>query len=296
MPFYKIIFGFSLLSLISFFSYSQSKPVLQATVDKNKILIGEPFQLSLQLTTGAGKPIRFISIDTIPHFEILEKGLIDTSTVNNIVVIKQVSRLTSFDSGRWLIPAFKLAGSPNIRSDTIGIDVGFAPFDRTKDYNDIKEIIAVPVQKEESNWYWYAAIAVVVALLIIYFLRKKKPKVVTPDSTIDPFKEAIHQLDNLKKENLPEKGEIKQYYIRLVDIFRLYVFRQKKIMSLQKTMDDLIIQVKLLKLSPEEYNKLAQALRLADFVKFAKYIPNAQDNQDAFTVIKNSIMTIHTNK
>jgi hypothetical protein len=61
-------------------------------------------------------------------------------------------------------------------------------------------------------------------------------------------------------------------------------------------MDDLIIQIKLLNLPQEEYSSLAQALRLADFVKFAKYIPSDIDNQDVFSVIKNSISRIETNK
>ena len=154
------------------------------------------------------------------------------------------------------------------------------------------EIKEVPVEKKKSNWYWYAAITVVVILLIIYLLRKKKPVVAATHATIDPYKEAMQQLDRLQKENLPAKGEIKMFYSRLVDIFRFYVYHEKKIMSLQKTMDDLIIQLKSLKLSQEEYNKLAQALRLADFVKFAKYIPSETDNQEVFTVIKNSIKAI----
>ena len=294
MPLYKIIFCFSILIIIPVLSYSQNKPVLQATVDKNKILIGEPLQLSLQLTIAPGMPIRFVSVDTIPHFEFLEKGTIDSSTVDNSVIIKQVSRITSFDSGRWVIPAFVLPGSQNIKSDTIGIDVGFAPFDRNKDYNDVKEIIEVPIEKKKSNWYWYVVLTVVIIILMVYLLRSKKPKAVKTISTIDPYKDAMHQLDQLQKENLPAKGEVKMFYSRLVDIFRFYVYRKKKIMSLQKTMDDLIIQLKTLKFSQEEYNKLAQALRLADFVKFAKYIPSGPENEDVFTVIKSSIQAMET--
>ena len=297
MPLNKIINCFFILTIGTDFSYSQNRPVVQATVDRNKILIGEPIRFSLEVIIPPGKPVHFVSVDTIPHFEFLEKGTIDTTTSNNSIIIKQVARITSFDSGRWVIPAFAIPGFQNSKSDTIGIEVGFAPFDRNKDYNDIKEIIDVPVEKPRSDWYWYAALGVAVLILIIYLLIRKKPKVAHHvPATIDPYKDALLQLDQLQKENLPGKGEIKTYYSRLVDIFRFYVLRKKNIMSLQKTMDDLIIQIKLLNLPQEEYSSLAQALRLADFVKFAKYIPSDIDNQDVFSVIKNSISRIEKNK
>ncbi|HEY6064151.1 MAG TPA: hypothetical protein VIV35_11110, partial [Chitinophagaceae bacterium] len=79
---------------------------------------------------------------------------------------------------------------------------------------------------------------------------------------------------------------------RLTDIFRLYIFRKKGILSLQKTTADLILQLRDLPFSKEQFDKLSQALRLSDFVKFAKYVPAADDNRNCFEEIRNSIMTI----
>ncbi len=80
----------------------------------------------------------------------------------------------------------------------------------------------------------------------------------------------MKQLEQLQRD----KPETKLYYSKLTDIFRLYIFQKKGILSLQKTTDDLVIQLKSLNLNKEQFDKLSQSLRLSDFVKFAKYIPS----------------------
>ena len=42
----------------------------------------------------------------------------------------------------------------------------------------------------------------------------------------------------------------------------------------------------------ESKSKLNQILTLSDFVKFAKYIPSADDDRNCFEEIKNAIITI----
>ena len=280
--------------IISFFSYSQNKIAVRATVDKNKIVIGEPVQFFLQATIPSGQPLHFFVIDTIPHFEFLKKEKVDTIIGNKNTTLKQAFSITSFDSGHWIIPAFVIPGTKKIRTDSLAMDVGFAPFDREKDYNDIKDIIEVNPKEPDNSWYWYAAgAALVFIILMIYLLTRKKPKTKAPaQPVVDPYTQAMQQLQQLQKESLPAKGEIKMYYSRLVNIFRFYLFHKKQLQSLQKTTDHLVVQMKSLNLNEERFNQLAQALRLSDFVKFAKYIPEDEDNRNAFDAIKNSIEEI----
>ncbi|MBL7745490.1 MAG: hypothetical protein JNN00_18615 [Chitinophagaceae bacterium] len=86
--------------------------------------------------------------------------------------------------------------------------------------------------------------------------------------------------------------EHKEYYSKLVDIFRLYVEKKKGIHSLQKTTDDLVVQLKTIPVTRDLFEKLSQSLRLADFVKFAKYIPSDDDNRNTFETIKRTISEI----
>ncbi|MGB8194743.1 MAG: hypothetical protein WCF67_22610, partial [Chitinophagaceae bacterium] len=208
--------------------------------------------------------------------------------------------ITSFDSGTWKIPAFLLeAGKKRIRTDTISINVTYLPSDTAKDYNDIKDIIEV---KNPDNPYlpWIiGAGALLLLAIIIYFLRKKKkpeqPRA-QPVSKLSPFEEAMQNLEEFRKLQLAEKGEVKQYYTRLNDVLRWYIFRKFGFSSLEKTNEELILQLRQMRLGDQEFTMLAQALRMADFVKFAKYTPSPAEQEETFNIIKNSITRLEASR
>jgi len=286
--FYKAVPFFVLLYAAISVS-AQNKTVVRASVDKSKILIGEQIRLQLEADIPENEPIRFFTIDTLAHFEILNRAVIDTSNTDNGTFLKQAVVITSFDSGHWIIPALKLGD--NAITDSITVDVSFSPMDTAQAYHDIKDIIAVNPKKEKNRWWLWCAIGgglVLLGLLLFYALRKKKPVPVAAAPALNPYEEAIKQLDKLQQE----KPEQKQYYSLLVDIFRVYVYRKKDIQSLQKTTDDLVVQLRSLDLPKQEFEKLTQVLLLSDFVKFAKYVPSPEDNRNSFDVIKSSINTI----
>jgi len=288
----------SLLFLgIAFLGNAQEKTTVRASVDKNSILIGEHINLVLEADIPENDPIGFFAVDSITHFEFLQKGKIDTTNTNKGTILKQLFRITSFDSGQWVIPSYHMPQSEDLKTDSIIINVGYMPMDTTKDYNDIKEIIEVNAKKK-MDWTWYyVGGGVLLVLLLIYLLTRKKKKkssvqVAQEQKIIDPYTEAIQQLEILQKENLLAKDETKLYYSRLTDIFRVYVEKRKNIHSLQQTTDDLVYQLKNIHLDKEQYDQLAGALRLVDFVKFAKYIPTDADHVNVYATIKKTIEQI----
>ena len=282
---HKVFFVFFLF-FSSLVSSAQNKIVIRATIEKSRIVIGEQTRLTLKADFPPQVPMSFFTIDSIPHFEILERKKIDTLDDREGIKLSQTLTLTSFDSGHWVIPSFELPADKPMFTDSLAVDVSFSPFDPNKDYHDIKDVIDVQVkEKKEESWYWYAAASVVLVALIIYLLLRKKNKPAAKISFVDPYKEAKQELEKLGKENLTSK----MFYTKLIDIFRLYISRRKGIASLQKTTDDLVVQLRSLKLPAEEFNRLAQSLRLSDFVKFAKFEPAASDKNDSFKTIKEFI-------
>ncbi|MFI5130087.1 MAG: hypothetical protein ACHQFX_08860 [Chitinophagales bacterium] len=285
--FYKVVSFLFLLHAVMP-AVGQGKTSVKASVDKNRIVIGERIRLTLEADIPENEPIRFFIVDTIPHFE-LDKQQIDTSYTSEGTFLIQVISITSFDSGHWVIPSLSLG--EKVVTDTIPIDVVFSPMDSTQGYHDIKDIIDVsPAEEKKKTWFWYAigGGALLIILLLIYLLRKKKPVVVTASPVINPYEEAMEQLDKLQQQ----KPEQKQYYSRLVDIFRFYVFRKKDIHSMQKTTDDLVVQLKGIPISKEQFERLSQALRLSDFVKFAKYVPSPEDDGNVFETMRKAIIEI----
>lgn len=284
---YKIFF-ITIFLCAAISTEAQNIFTVNATVDKNRILIGEPVRLTVETNVPGNEEIRFFTIDSIPHFEFLQKGKIDTINTDNGTRLIQVITITSFDSGHWVIPSFALAES--LKTDTIPVDVIFSPFNPEQPYHDIKDILEVKQATNKQKWWWYAAGAgIILALLIIYFLSRKKPKLIeTPIAIINPYEEAMRQITAIEKN----KPEAKQFYSSLTDIFRVYVYRKKGILSLQKTVDDLVLQLRSLKMNKENFDQLSQALRISDFVKFAKYIPNTEDDTMILNAVKKSIQEI----
>jgi hypothetical protein len=270
-------------------SNAQNKMTIKSGIDRNKIVIGEQIHLTLEADFPIQEPMRFFTFDSIPHFEILERKKIDTLDNREGIKLSQSLTLTSFDSGHWVIPSFQLPADNPIYTDSIAVDVGFSPFDSTQPYHDIKDVIDVKVKEEKKeSWYWYAAASALLVAAIIYLLTRRKKRPVAKIPFLDPYKEAKQELEKLAKENLTSK----LFYTRLVDIFRLYISRRKGIASLQKTTDDLVIQLRSLKLPDQEFNQLAQSLRMSDFVKFAKFEPAESDKKDSFKTIKDFIDNI----
>jgi hypothetical protein len=147
--------------------YAQNLPSIKSTLSKNKILIGEPVELVIE--TKAQQAL-FPKLDSIPHFEFLEKK-IDTLQGENPVTVRGVFKITSFDSGAWKIPSYRLTAS--VQTDTIPLEVVFSEFDPKQEYHSIKEIIETEEEKAKSDWWMYAIGGLILVALLVYLLREK---------------------------------------------------------------------------------------------------------------------------
>ena len=283
---------FIILLFLHFFDivHAQKAPPVLASTDKSKVLLGEQFDIVVGARFADSANLSFFSIDTLPHFEILKKSKIDTENVDQIFILTQKITLTSFDSGRWQIPALSLPGT-QLQTKPITIDVVFtSPFDPKQDYHDVKEILGVK-KPADSDWYWYVIGAILLLLLfILLFPRKKKtPKEQVLDA--NAYRTAIADLQKLKKEELAEK-DVKTFYVRLIDVFRKYLLTGKGVQSFTKTTDDLALQLLNLNLPSDKYHELVQTLRQSDAVKYAKFTPLSEENNQALETIRRSIEEI----
>jgi hypothetical protein len=276
-----------------FAGYSQESPGARATVDRNQILIGEPIQLSLEAHVPSGSNLNWFRIDTIPHFEFVDKGALDSAQSGGQKIYRQKLIITSFDSGSLVIPSMVLEeGNNKMITDSIPIEVGFAPFDANKDYHDIKDIINVENPYVKYIIWIVAGICLISTAAVIFFVQKR-PKIIPGSGklfhNLSPYDEARQALQDLQKQRLPEQGQVKLYYTMLNDILRLFVLHKLQMSSLEKTNEELIIQLRQLNISPHQFAQLSGALRMSDFVKFAKYQPDKISNEQNFEIIEMSV-------
>ena len=122
-------------------AWAQETPSLKAAVDKNQILIGQPIRFSIDVKSPTTSGNLLPQFDSIPHFEIIEKASPD-STISAAGASYHLEwKITSFDSGKHVIPAFAVViGNQLHKTDSLSIDVSYGKVDTSQDYHDIKGI------------------------------------------------------------------------------------------------------------------------------------------------------------
>jgi hypothetical protein len=280
--------GFIFLVFISFISFSVTAQKVTASADKQKILIGEQFRLRLQANFDKNEPLDFFDIDSIPRFEILDRSEIDTSNFNDGVALIQNLTMTSWDSGKIQIEPFVLG---RYQTKPLMIDVAYSPhpFDTTKPYHDIHDILEVK-RPIESTWYWYLIGLLLLILLFLLFFPKGKPRAKGEFiSDEGAYKRALKKLDALQKKT---DTDGKTFYTELIHVFREYLHKRKNIYSFSKTTEDLSHQIEKLNMDKDQYQQLVQTLVLSDFVKYAKYQSSLEERRNSIESIKESIVAI----
>ncbi len=265
-----------------------------AGVDRNKIVIGEQIQLVLAIENAGSIPGWFNLPDSSNHIEVVERQKIDTIKIGNIVNYSQKITITSFDSGQWQIPALSIAGVAKT-TQPIVIDVLPVDVSHMQDYNEIKDIVEVELS---TPWIIIAALALltVLALAIIYFMyqRKQRRVVVAPvlKGKQTPLEWALAELDKLQQQQLYLHKQVKQHYSTLTDIARSYFFLQLQHASLHQTTDEWMVSLQSVRADTEVKTSFFQLLRLAETVKFAKYIPPAEENEKSVDVARQIITNV----
>ena len=304
----KIYWNVLFIGLTACFSFcllAVSGQTVQTITDRKDILIGEQIKLTIKAALPPQATIKnWLALpDSIPHFEIVGTGLIDTVEVTNeLKSVEQTLTVTSFDSGRWAFPALSMAfnvpGKPaqKIKSDSFIVNVSYATPDSTNKLRDIKPIIKVKV----TDYFWYYIIGGIILLLLIgyllyrYFKVKNKYQPEKGTAKISPYDEAMQQLKELDSVNLQDAVEIKKYHSALSAIFKNYLGRKKQISLLNKTTGELLIVMKEAGFSTENISDLAMVLRCTDAVKFAKYRPLINESETCLQTITKTINLIVT--
>ena len=305
---YQVIYCSIVLGVLLFPSASFcQQPAVQTFIDKNDILIGEQFlyKVKASFPTGAFN-VHWLNLpDSIAHFEVVDKSKIDSSFDNDKTVLQQTITLTSFDSGRWNTPALAIGFVPvnsdstlSLFSDSIPINVGYAAPDSTNQLRDIKPIIEVTIK---SYFWYYVGGGLMILLLAAYFLRRylknrKKDAALPFKSRITAYDEAMQELEKLKKLNLQNPEEIRQYHSSLAQIFKWYISRRQKLSVLNKTTGDVLVLLSNSNLSADILSSVATALRCGDAVKFAKYLPDVAETEICLNEIKKVISAINIPK
>lgn len=296
-----------LILLISNTAFAQ-KATVRVTIEPSEILIGEQAIVNIEVIAPKDRLIQFpVYQDTlITGVEVL--GMLPTdTTMTEVMKLNQRYVITSFDSTLYHIPFMPiLDGKDTLKSNDFGLKVSapqlsdstLAYLEKLKNHEtdsidfqklEIKEpyvadVINPPfVWKDYIGLLWIAlavllGIALLVIAIIVYINKRKKGYYFTPKVIIPPHIVALKELEKLKEKHLCQQGLEKEYYTQISDIIRGYIAGRYNINAPEMISDDIVKAIHRVTETKSATENLAQILNLSDLVKFAKYIPLANEN------------------
>ena len=289
-------FKIKILSLLLFVLFSKQISAQNAEaytrLDTNAIVIGD--QIGLEM--GIKLPIGFVTTwpnltDTISkNIELISKSKIDTLFDDDQMILHQLLTITSFDSGVFEVPGYVFQFGKE--GDTLAyqsvsakqyLQVFVPEVDTSQAFKVIKAPFAEPYTFMEI-FPWVAGGLLLIGLIIatIWYVRrrmKNKPVFASKPKPLRPPEEvALEKLETLRLSKVWQQGHIKNYHSQLTDIIREYLDRRYNFDAPEMTSDEIMNELKELKVNKEVTSKLSAAFNLSDLVKFAKAQPTALEN------------------
>lgn len=302
-----------LFSLMSFLGIQCDAQVtfLRGRTAVDTIVVGQPFDYQLSLTIPKDYFVEWKQFDDTlsKSIDVISADDVKTTPINysDNVIMTQNLKLTSFDTGYVYVPEIAISYSTSLQdsvrhtlyTDEKELYVKTVAVDTTQDFRPIKGVIRQGITaKEVFPWAAIIIIAAGVVYLII-FLKKRSKKTekvveVKKKPAIPAIVTARAKLAEMKDNELWNNPRTKDYYTDLTDIAREYLEGQFEIDAVEMTTDEIMKAVNELNLSNLTKSKLQDTLVTADFVKFAKANPTAEQNKQSFSDINNFVEDSYT--
>ncbi len=155
---------------------------------------------------------------------------------------------------------------------------------------DLKDV-RPPVDLPANYFFLFILLGLVILVGVFFLLRWVFPKFKSKKEALiirkTAWEIAAEELCALERENLPSRGEIKEYFIRLSSIVRHYLENRFLVKAPEMTTDEFLVHVKTLPvLNDAQKEFLKEFLTASDMVKFARYGSTISEMTNAFEVAK----------
>ena len=276
-------------------SQAQQRPPpveFRAQVDKAAATVGDLITLTLSLSSEPQIAVRLPEAGSrIAGLRIVDDGEEGPKMVDNRTVQKKWYKFQPDSVGSYIIPALSVTytdargAQQELKSAQLFIEVKSVLKDKnagaTGEIRDIKPLQEIPWSPGQPLIYGALMVLLLFAggVFLFYFLGKKKNQLPAPP---DPAHiRAFEELEQLSREQLLERGIVREYYFRLSEIFRRYIERRFHIPAVERTTEEIMPDIlNLQECGSALKAEMREILRYADLVKFARFCPdrNTSDN------------------
>ena len=282
-------------------------PRVRASVEPDSVMIGDRFTLTIEVEKDMMQGIAFPSFTPPegegengepPAMECIVDAPVDTVAVEGRRQrLRKRYEMAAFDEGIYSLGRPQvLYADKNIvdtlyAPDSLRVVVATFQIDSTSHaIFDMKPQKTLCFRFGEVSGYlsWALAAAVVLALAIfalVKYLEKRGKRISDlwrPAPPLPPHVVAIAALEQLHDQKLWQNNRHKLYYSALSDILRTYLAGAFGVGAMEMTTDEIVEAIRDIDLPQKSAMDLVAVLRDADLVKFAKAMPEADENEAAY--------------
>lgn len=290
-----------LLLLMSLVAVAQSEtPTVRARIEPDSVFIGDRFDFIIEVEKDLVQTVLF------PEFTPKGENLIElvevmpTDTIERDgrrLKIAQRYRLAAFQEG--LINMGKpgvLYADKNIvdtlyTTDSLVLKVATFQIDSTsQSIYDLKPQLTLPFRLAEIRGYllWGLLLVALLALALYGLHRYLEARgrhlkdLFKPAPPEPPHVVAIKALEALHHQKLWQNNKHKLYYSTLTDILRTYIAGRWGVGAMEMTSEEIIAAMRSVELPDKARMDLMSVLMDGDLVKFAKFTPEAEQNESDY--------------
>lgn len=269
--------------------YVNAQVKVGSRLDSMKILIGSQVNLRVSVTARSNARIEFPAYkpqqNIAQGIEVVEVGGDTIDADDDMYVYSKVYTLTSWDEGKYEVPAQKLkVNGKSYKTNSIPLMVETIQVDTTNtSMKPAKDVQDNPFSWEDWSPLFWIGVLEILIFVFLYYLRirlaENKPVIsrIRFIKKLLPHQKAMNAIEQIKVEQLTHSKEQKVYYTRLTDVLRGYLEERFGFNAKEMTSGDIIARLQS-EDDEAKIDELREVFETADLVKFAKYSAQANMN------------------
>jgi len=299
----KIFPGLIYLLLFASLTLAQDVKV-KAFVDSSRYEVGDFINFTIFVTYDENVSVSSPSIkDSLKEIELLKVFPFGEEKKDGKVISTFKFLLSKYDSGDVFIPPLPISYSARgskekkvVLTNPVSFTVNTLAVDQRAEIKDVKEPIKIPLDWRLILLYILIGVVVLTAAYFVYRYYRKKRALklgIIPEIKKEPHEAALDELKLLEEKQLWQKGMIKEYHSEVTEIIRRYFEGRFRVPALELTTGEVIENLIKVEDASEVLEITSGFLNNADMVKFAKFIPMNDINEEmmkqAYEIVNTTI-------
>ncbi|MBR5850512.1 MAG: hypothetical protein IKZ12_05585 [Alistipes sp.] len=275
-------------------------PVVKAHVEPDSVFIGDRFDYVIEVEKDLVQEVYFPQFNMTDSraIELVEELPIDTlQREGRFLRLQKRYRLAAFEEGlinmgaAGVLYADKNITDTLFARDSVYLKVATFQIDSTsQSIYDLKPQYTLHFRMAEIKGYLLWGVLVLLLLAggvwaLARYLRERGKRLgdlFKPAPPQPPHVVAIQALEALHHQKLWQNNRHKLYYSLLTDILRTYIAGRWGVGAMEMTSDEILSAMRSVELPDKARMDLTTILRDADLVKFAKFTPEAEQNEEDY--------------